>query len=218
MKLAHLGWSAVALAITAAGAGCGDAPSCEEAIKKANRHIEAKEGMIVAAINQCKEEKWSASLRTCLGEAGSAQAANQCMRKAAGERSDDDGYVKKAKRTEAEINLEAIKKSAKTYYVEFAAFPTGTAELTPAAGCCESPTKKCPADPTAWTGVWEKLDFEVVEPSYFQYAYESKDGTTFTARAVGDLDCDTNTVEYVLEGRADQGNPTFTLIKPARAD
>lgn len=219
MKLGFLGMSAVVLAMTAAGAGCGDAPSCEDAIKKANRHIEAGEGMVVAAISQCKEEKWSPSLRTCLGEAGSAQAANQCMRKAASERrAEKPGYVESSKRSEAEVNLSSIGKSAKTYFVEYAAFPTGTMELTPAGSCCEGPNRKCPADAQAWTGAWEQLDFQVVEPSYFQYSYESKDGTTFTARAVGDLDCDGTSVEFVLEGRIEQGAPMTILTKPARAD
>lgn len=35
---------------------------------------------------------------------------------------------------------------------------------------------------------------------------------------MGDLDCDGVTVEYVLRGRAENGNPSYELIKPTRGD
>ena len=56
-------------------------------------------------------------------------------------------------------------------------------------------------------------------PHYFSYSYEgSPDGQSFTAKAYGDLDCDTTHVEYVLRGRVVNGSPQFELIKPARMD
>jgi hypothetical protein len=41
---------------------------------------------------------------------------------------------------------------------------------------------------------WRDLDFQIDDPHYFVYSYESDEvggtGTRFTARANGDLDCD----------------------------
>lgn len=212
MKLGHVAWGAAVIAAMAAGCG-GGSPSCEEAIKKANRHIEASEGMVVAAIDQCKDEKWSDALRSCLASAGSAQAANTCMRKSAGDRP-------VAKKSEAELKLDHLRKAAKSYFAETAAFPSGKAAPTPSDSCCDGPNHKCPPSAAPWMeGVWSDLDFFVDEPSFFQYAYEGRDdGQGFTARAIGDLDCDLNTIEYVLEGRVENGNPVFTLTKPANRD
>jgi hypothetical protein len=40
----------------------------------------------------------------------------------------------------------------------------------------------------------------------------------FTATALGDLDCDENSISYVLDGDYNEGNPLYTLTKPTRAD
>lgn len=130
-----------------------------------------------------------------------------------------DDYMKKSKLTEAELNLNAIGKAAKAYYAENAAFPDGKADPTPAAPCCgSSPDHTCPANAAQWLGgVWEKLDFEVVEAHRFQYSYEGS-AERFTARAVGDLDCDGTTVEYVLEGMVQAGSPILNVKKPDRPD
>ena len=205
-------------------AGCGsDAPSCEDAVKKAARHMSASDRMVQTTIIQCQEQKWTAALRTCIAGASSEEQAKLCMRTADQARGAGDpysDYMKKSKRSEAELNLDAIRKSARVSYVENAEFPKGTAEPTPSDGCCFGPGHKCPVDYAQWSNnpVWNALDFEISEPSYFQYAYESKDGQSFTARAIGDLDCDEIKVEYVLEGRVENGNPVFELIKPPRAD
>ena len=52
------------------------------------------------------------------------------------------------------------------------------------------------------------------EITWEEYSFES-DGTTFLARAVGDLDCDTNTAAFELRGSAADGT-VFT--RPPRAD
>jgi type II secretory pathway pseudopilin PulG len=128
-------------------------------------------------------------------------------------------YQTKSKVSEAELNLRAIDKALTASYAENARFPVGSVPLTPSTPCCAGPGHRCPANPSDWQGVpvWDELAFEQTRPSFFQYAYQS-DGTTFTARAVGDLDCDGVTVEYVLEGNAAGGQPTSTLRKPTRAD
>ncbi len=128
-------------------------------------------------------------------------------------------YMQKGKRSEAELNLNAIGKAADAEFAEHASFPATSVGLTPSRSCCEFPGKKCPAVASDWQGVpaWDALGFELTQPSYFQYSYQS-DGKTYEARAVGDLDCDGVTVEYVLHGAADHGSPTSTLTKPARPD
>jgi prepilin-type N-terminal cleavage/methylation domain-containing protein len=134
-------------------------------------------------------------------------------------------YMKKGKRSEAELNLNAIGKGNKTFFVEKASYVVGNEGATPAANCCPGGgVTKCVANPAAWEGTalapsaWDQLDFSVTEDHYFVYSYVSADGTTYTATATGDLDCDTTTVDYVLTGTAVAGNPTTTLTKPARAD
>jgi hypothetical protein len=127
-------------------------------------------------------------------------------------------YLEKTRRTEAELSLRAIERAAKAHFVETAAFPVGSAGPTPAKPCCEGPDRTCPVEPSQWqAGVWEQLYFESVEPHRFQYAYQGT-AETFTARAIGDLDCDGITIEFVLEGRAEHGAPVFTLTQPERPD
>jgi len=129
-------------------------------------------------------------------------------------------YMKKSKRSEAEFHLNAIEKASKVLVVETAGFVVGSAPLTPDEGCCRTGSPqmgKCPAEPGAWTGVWEELGFSIDESHLFQYSY---DGTTdhFVARAVGDLDCDSTMITYTLEGTMTDGNPRFELTKPSAMD
>ena len=64
---------------------------------------------------------------------------------------------------------------------------------------------------------WDELDFEIGEPSFFRYGYQS-DGATLTATAVGDLDCDGNEVTYTLTVTTAGGTPEVTRTKPTTAD
>jgi type IV pilus assembly protein PilA len=130
-------------------------------------------------------------------------------------------YMKKGKRSEAELNLDAIKKGNKTYFVEKASYVVATAAATPMATCCAAGgVTKCPANAAAWEGVaaWDALDFAVTEDHYFVYSYNGTTGSDYTATASGDLDCDTVMVDYVLTGTSVSGNPSTSLNKPARAD
>jgi prepilin-type N-terminal cleavage/methylation domain-containing protein len=130
-------------------------------------------------------------------------------------------YMKKGKRSEAELNLNAIGKSAKTYYIEKTEFPGVAAALTPAAACCAGVGKKCPVAAADWEGVqaWDDLDFRITEPNLFQYSYTPAAGNaSFAAVARGDLDCDNVTIDYTLNGTSPSGNPAVNLVKPARGD
>src|SRR6476660_7883303 len=103
-------------------------------------------------------------------------------------------YMKKSKVSEAELNLDAIKKSNKTNYVEKASYVVATAAATPGATCCAAGgVTQCPANAAAWNGnaAWDALDFEITEAHYFVYSYAGTTGDTYQAVATGDLDCDT---------------------------
>ena len=129
-------------------------------------------------------------------------------------------YQQKSKRSEAELNLNAIEKAAAMTLAETSGFPPGTAGRTPATSCCADPTRRCQPDPIAWQGEpWATLDFEMVSPHFFQYTYAgAADGQSFTATAIGDLDCDGNEVVYTLVGRVVGGSPSFELVPPTGRD
>jgi hypothetical protein len=112
-----------------------------------------------------------------------------------------DDYARKSKMSEARLMLNKIGKSAKVAFMQNDKYPIGKAGPTPATWCCEGPEHKCQPDPAQWqTGVWKELEFQMDEPHLFRYSYESTDGKTFTAMAIGDLDCDKNESTYKAVG------------------
>ena len=123
-------------------------------------------------------------------------------------------YMKKSKKSEASLQLNKIGKNLKVYYITESKFPAGEVALTPSESCCNT-GGKCLSTPDTWKQpVWQALDFQIDEPSLFQYSYES-DGKTFTAKAVGDLDCDGVMITYELRGTSDGGAPRTMLTEPA---
>jgi Tfp pilus assembly protein PilE len=127
-------------------------------------------------------------------------------------------YMKRAKKPEAALNLNRIGKSAKRAYAETGAYPAGSAPLTPPRPCCGQPNNHCAAVPALYAAnpAWRALDFQIDEPTLFQYSYSaSADGQSFVAKAVGDLDCDGVFITYELTGTATNGNPAVTLTEPA---
>jgi len=126
-------------------------------------------------------------------------------------------YMKRSKKTEAALQLNKIGKNAKRAYAETGKYPVGSVPLTPPAPCCGQPNNHCPAVPElyATNAVWKALDFQIDQPTLFQYSYSGRaDGQGFVAKAVGDLDCDGTFISYVLEGSVSSGNPTVTLTEP----
>jgi prepilin-type N-terminal cleavage/methylation domain-containing protein len=74
-------------------------------------------------------------------------------------------------------------------------FPSSTGP-TPSTTCCGHPDLKCPPDSAAFelNPTWDALGFIVSDPHHFIYTYESagiEDNAQFTARANGDLNCNT---------------------------
>lgn len=132
-------------------------------------------------------------------------------------------YMKKGKRSEAELNLDVIRKSNKASFVENAGYiVANSGGFSPAASCCVvGVSDKCAANAAAWQGnaAWDALAFEITDSHYFVYDYVGADTANYTARAQADLDCDgTMGQPYVLTGTAPAGNQTVTLVKPARQD
>ncbi|HEU4731483.1 MAG TPA: DUF4190 domain-containing protein [Kofleriaceae bacterium] len=127
-------------------------------------------------------------------------------------------YTKRSRLTEAALQLNKLGKNAKRAYIESGSYPPGTAPLTPAEPCCGQPNNRCRAVPELYAAdpVWKALDFQIDEPTLFQYSYSaSPDGQSFIAKAIGDLDCDGTFITYELRGAARGGNPSSTLIEPA---
>jgi hypothetical protein len=150
------------------------------------------------------------------------EAALDCMLQISGtpSRADLDkcAVKKKSHMNEAELELDKIGKNAKRVFADTSAFPKGKVGLSPANECCFGNSGvsggKCPVDAKVWQDpVWQALDFEISEPSTYRYSYDS-DGTTFTALAVGDADCDKNLATFTLTGKIDNGNATVDLQKP----
>jgi Tfp pilus assembly protein PilE len=127
-------------------------------------------------------------------------------------------YMKRSKQSEAALLLNKIGKNAKRAYAETGKYPAGRSPLTPAQPCCGQPNNHCPAAPSLYAAnpVWAALDFQIDEPTLFQYSYSATaDGQRFIAKAVGDLDCDGVFITYELTGTVSNGSPTVTLTEPA---
>jgi hypothetical protein len=118
------------------------------------------------------------------------------------------------------LQLDKIGKAAKRAYSETSSYVLSFADELPkkpgAGGCCGGPNNHCPAVPASFAAdpVWAKLDFQIDEPSLFVYDYSGV-ASSFTAMAIGDLDCDGIEISYVLNGTAVGGSPAVTLIEPA---
>jgi len=133
-------------------------------------------------------------------------------------------YMKKGKRSEAELNLNVISKANKANYVDHASYVSSSQAATPAVDCCTQNVggaHRCAPVTADWQGVatWDALDFELAQAFYFQYAYTGvAGGATYTATATGNLDCDADTITFTLTGGEAGGSPTASIAKPANRD
>jgi prepilin-type N-terminal cleavage/methylation domain-containing protein len=134
-------------------------------------------------------------------------------------------YMKRSKKTEASLQLNKIGKNNKREYMENSQYVALTATGTPAAGtsgCCGAAGKTpnhCAANPALWAAqpAWVKLDFEIDEDTLFVYDYTGA-ATSFTANAVGDLDCDGTAITYKMTGTAVNGQPAVSTSEPAASE
>ena len=219
-----LKYLALVLALAACGSGdkCSKvydklAPVFEKEMKGEKKMDKAKE------IDRCKDElkkhpDREAAMDCILALPGTPSMGDlmACESKRDGSKDSMKDYQDKSKATEASVQLNKIGKSAKRMFGETSAFPIAKAPLTPTTDCCKGPSGKCAVDATAWTGEpWKTLDFQIDEPHLFRYSYESTDGKSFTATAVGDPDCSGKPLTYTLNGTVDvAGNPSMNLTKP----
>ena len=125
--------------------------------------------------------------------------------------------MKKAKTSEAKVQLSKLGKSAKESYVRESSFVVAVIPSTPATNCCtqnDGGKRKCAVVPAEWTA-WQPLDFQLDEPFYFQYSYVGlAPGTSMSATALGNIDCDATNVAYTLSGTATDGNVAMSLSEP----
>ena len=216
----------VCVAIVAVGCKKGSSDDCSTLFDKSSAMMKdmMPKGKSMADakkefLDQCHKEpaKFTGSPEgKCLLTAKDDAAAKACMEKALGD------YTSKSKKSEAALQLNKLAKNLKVEYMTNAAFPKGkaatlpdTKKVEPMGGCCGETGGKCPVT-DAWgkDSIWSVLDFQLDEPSLFRYSYESTDGQSFTATAVGDLDCDGTEITYTLTGTAKDGNVETNLVEP----
>jgi len=126
------------------------------------------------------------------------------------------GHMKHAKASEAMLQLNKMAVDAKTYYFTNSKYPQGSAGVLPGAdgGACAAPnghfavTNDWASDP-----VWSALSFQVDEPNLFSYHFTSATTSTAQGLAVGDRDCDSVKITYILNLNATQ-EPAATYVEP----
>lgn len=167
-------------------------------------------------LEQCREtdKMKNDPVFKCVLDANGEAAVAECTTKAF------SSYMDKSKKTEAQLMLNRLGKMLKVAHAENAAFPIGKGGPTPAEPCCKGEGGKCPVDEAQWNvQPWQTLDFISSEPGRFQYTYESADGKSAKATAIGDLDCDGTTITYTLEMTVDEtGNPKMNIVEPTNPD
>jgi type IV pilus assembly protein PilA len=127
---------------------------------------------------------------------------------------------RKAKTSEATINVKKIYDGARSYYHEELTDRNGhvinkqfpaSATQTPAIDvCCASYGMKCRPDPTLWTSAsWQALKFSMDDPHYYSYYYTRQlneastiGADSFVAGANGNLNCDATYSTFEMAGAA----------------
>jgi type II secretory pathway pseudopilin PulG len=107
-------------------------------------------------------------------------------------------YTRKSKTTEASARLDEISDAAIAYYGAHHALPPSVASTPEPGACCHRPEGRCSGAAMDWSA-WKTLGFHIDEPFDYSYAFDV-DATGFTARAVGDLDCDGTFSTFEMAG------------------
>ena len=111
-------------------------------------------------------------------------------------------YIARSKTAEATMHVRKMYDQAVAYYEQERTGPDGallpkrfppTTALTPSDPCRKrGKPELTPASAWAAPG-WQALNFQIEDPSYYSYEFVSSgegESAAFTARAIGDLDCD----------------------------
>jgi len=124
-------------------------------------------------------------------------------------------YVKKSRTTEAIGHLNKMWAGSVSYYMsDFGdgrgtsfpkQFPGLSADFERATFCCTDPSGRCPGGSAIWSSdpVWMALKFALADPHNYIPGYTSAGaGTsaTFTAMALGNLNCDAVIAEFSRVG------------------
>lgn len=129
-------------------------------------------------------------------------------------------YLRRARSSEAAQSLERISAGAKVYYETILADVNGRPlprQFPDTSGCgsppCPTPASSCCSQSgmicanTSWSAdVWSAVRFNISVPHYYQYFLDSagtNTAATFTADALGNLDCDTITATWRITGNID---------------
>jgi len=126
-------------------------------------------------------------------------------------------FQKRAKTSEATVNLRRIYDSSVSYFAEDRLdasgnplprqFPVSTGP-TPARELCSGEGGRFAPQAADWeTPTWQALQFAVADSSYYRYEYRSAGtdgGASFTVRAIGDLDCDGELATFEMAGTVDE--------------
>jgi len=137
-------------------------------------------------------------------------------------------YIAKAKSAEARMHVEKIYNGARIYWLEPHGVPgtvspvppqfPETQAATPALSCCASGGGRCVPSAAQWQDpTWIGLAFSMDDPHYYQYEFTSN-ANEFTARAIGNLDCDAVFSSFSMVGRVDLVNGVFGLAALNRRD
>ncbi len=112
-------------------------------------------------------------------------------------------YIRRSKSSEATMNLRKLFDSSVAYFEAEHSNRTGgllerqfpeTQVDTPGALCVTGDKVVTPEASWAGSQTWQALNFAISDPHYYQYSYDAsgeRTSSAFTARANGDLDCDT---------------------------
>ncbi|MBK8482610.1 MAG: prepilin-type N-terminal cleavage/methylation domain-containing protein [Proteobacteria bacterium] len=128
-------------------------------------------------------------------------------------------YLRKSKTVEATEGLDKLKVGATQYFqadhydsdgnIAPKSFPTsGAATTSPATACCAQATApKCTPATADWaSSPWHELHFGLTDPHYYQWYWDTSatsSASVYTAKAIGDLDCDTTQSSFEIRGHVD---------------
>jgi len=158
--------------------------------KAKGKSIKAKDLDDMVAACRSSGPKGDAALQKCVLDADTDDEVAACWSDAMGD------YAEAGRKTEADLMLHDLAKLAREYHAENDKFPVGSEPLTP--DCCAQPDHVCKPDDAIWAkGLWAQLTFSVDDDSHYRYAIDST-ADKFTARAVGDADCDGQTVTHSI--------------------
>lgn len=141
-------------------------------------------------------------------------------------------YARRAKSSEAYESLDRIAAGAKAYFVAphtdandvtlTRQYPAAAWTTVPSQSCCEYTGDVC-NDTTSWDDpLWRALGFRMTGSKYYyRYSYQGSgtgNASEFSARALGDLDCDGIVATFTRQGSVNTGTSLpvseATIIDP----